>query len=208
MLKQIAGILLVNKLRAILVMEADFNFHNKLIFGKRMVDVARSEGIIPAEQYADKQSTADDGSFEKILESDISCQKKLPLCIISADAANCYDRVHHTILALLFLALGVHTGAISAMLQSIQMMKFFLRTGWGESKGFIGGNILKILHGLCQGNGAAPASWLVLSSVLVTICKNLGFGSRVESPITRVWLDIMGVLYVDDTDLFIMAKCV
>ena len=85
---------------------------------------------------------------------------------------------------------------------------FFLRTGWGESKGFIGGNILKILHGLCQGNGAAPTSWLVLSSVLVTIYKNLGFSSRVESPITRVWLDIMGVLYVDDTDLFTMTECV
>ena len=70
------------------------------------------------------------------------------------------------------------------------------------------GNILKILHGLYQWNGAAPASWLVLSNVLVTIYKNLGFGSRVESPITRVWLDIMGVLYVDDTDLFIMAECV
>ena len=206
MLKQIAGIALVNKLRAILLMEADFNFHNKLTFGKRMVDATRSAGVIPAEQYADKQSTPDDGSFDKILESDISRQKKLPLCIISTNAVNCYNRVHHTILTLLFLALGVHTGTISAMLRSMQMMIFFLRTGWGESKGFIGGNILKILHGLCQGNGAAPASWLVLSYVLITIYKNLGFGSRVESPITRVWLDIMGVLYVDDTDLFIMAE--
>ena len=116
MLKKIAGIALVNKLRAILLMEADFNFHNKLIFGKRMVDAARSGGIIPAEQYADKQSTADGGSFDKILESDISRQKKLPLCIISTDTANCYDIVHHTILALLFLALGVDTGAIIAML--------------------------------------------------------------------------------------------
>ena len=42
----------MNKLRAILLMEADFNFHNKLILGKRMVDTARLEGLIPAEQYA------------------------------------------------------------------------------------------------------------------------------------------------------------
>ena len=91
MLEKIAGIALVNKLRAILLMEADFNFHNKLIFGKRMVDAARAEGLIPTEQYATQQSTADDGLFDKILESDISCQKRLPLCIISADAANCYD---------------------------------------------------------------------------------------------------------------------
>ena len=72
MMDKIAGIALVNKLRAILLMEADFNFHNKLIFGKRMVDAARAEGLIPAEQYATQQSTAEDGSFDKILESNIS----------------------------------------------------------------------------------------------------------------------------------------
>ena len=49
MLEKIAGIALVNKLRAILLMEADFNFHNKLFFGNRMLDQARSNGIIPAE---------------------------------------------------------------------------------------------------------------------------------------------------------------
>ncbi len=173
-----------------------------------MVDVARAEGLIPPEQYATQQSTSEDGSFDKILESDISRQKRLPLCIISADAANCYDRVHHLIIALLFLALGVGSGSITAMLSTIQLMKFFLKTGWGESQSFMGGNILRILHGLCQGNGAAPAAWLMLSSVLVTVYKNLGFGSTVESPMTRVWLENMGVLFVDDTDLFIMNECV
>ena len=54
MLENIAGLDLVNKLRSILLMEADFNFHNKLILGKGMVDTARSEGPIPAEQYAIK----------------------------------------------------------------------------------------------------------------------------------------------------------
>jgi len=33
MLEKIAGIALVNKLRAILLMEADYNFHNKFLFG-------------------------------------------------------------------------------------------------------------------------------------------------------------------------------
>ena len=70
-------------------------------------------------------------------------------------------------------------GSIAAILQSIQMMKFFLKTGWGESTSSISGNIMRILHGLCQGNGAAPAAWLMLRSVLVMVYKNLGFGSRV-----------------------------
>ena len=64
-LEKIAGIALVNKLQSIPLMEADFNMHNKLIFGKRMSDAARSEGIVHPEHCSDKQSTAKDGTFEK-----------------------------------------------------------------------------------------------------------------------------------------------
>ena len=207
MLEKIAGLALVSKLRAILLMEADFNMHNKLYFGKRMLDRARDQGIIPGEQYSDKQSTADDGTFDKILQSDIGRQRRLPFAIISADAANCYDRINHAIMALLFLALGVQTGTIRSMLRSIQLMKFFLRTGWGESTSFIGGDPSRILHGMCQGNGASPAAWLVLSAVIVASYKSLGFGCKMRSPITKTVIDSMGVLYVDDTDLYIMHEC-
>ena len=36
------------------------------------------------------------------------------------------------------------------------------------------------------------------------VYKSLGFGAKMESLITRAMLDIMGVLYVGDTDLFIL----
>ena len=39
-LEKIAGIALVSKLRAILLMEADFNFHSKIIFEKHNLDQA------------------------------------------------------------------------------------------------------------------------------------------------------------------------
>ena len=133
MLEKIAGIALVNKLCAILLMEADFNFHNKLIFGKRMLDQARANGVIPAEQYSEKESTAEDGSYDKILQSDISRQTRQRMSIVSADAANCYEHVNHAIIAIIFLCLGVWGGSITTMLRAIQLMKFYLRTGWGES---------------------------------------------------------------------------
>jgi len=125
MLEKIAGIALVNKLHAILLMEADSNFHNKLIFGKRTLDQVRANGIIPLEQYNKQQTTAEDGSFNKILQSDISRQFKKMMSIVSADAANCYDRVHHAIMVLIFLSLGVGVDPVASMLRSIQLMKFF-----------------------------------------------------------------------------------
>ena len=207
MLEKIAGLALVNKLRAILLMEADFNMHNKIIFGKRMLDSARAGGMIPEEHFSDKGKTAEDGKFSNILMCDLSRQRRQKTGSISANAGNCYDRIHHAIMALVFLALGVPTGAITSMLRSIQLMQFFLRTGWGESDSFIGGEILKILHGLCQGNGAAPAAWLFLSTVLIRIYKRRGHGAKLSTPITRCILDIMGVCFVDHTDLFIFNAC-
>ena len=45
MLEKIAGVAVVTKLRAILLMEADFNCHNRIIFGDRMMKLAREKRI-------------------------------------------------------------------------------------------------------------------------------------------------------------------
>ena len=74
MLEKIAGVALVNKLRAILLMEADFNFHNKLIFGRKMLAQARLLHLIPAEKFSKKENTAEDGGLQKVLGYDISRQ--------------------------------------------------------------------------------------------------------------------------------------
>ena len=46
MLEKVAGVFLVTKLRAILLKEGDFNFHNRLIFGKRMLALSRKNGLV------------------------------------------------------------------------------------------------------------------------------------------------------------------
>ena len=67
MLEKIAGLALVTKLQATLLMEADFNFHNKLVFGIYMLTGARCNGLIPPKQYNKQQITAEDDSFGKVL---------------------------------------------------------------------------------------------------------------------------------------------
>ena len=97
MLEKIAGIALVTKLRGILLMEADFNFHNKLIFGKIMLDLARENGMIPEEVYSDNGRTAEDAILQQVLAYDIAHQTKRPLLVASVDASSCYDRVAHAV---------------------------------------------------------------------------------------------------------------
>ena len=100
MLEKVAGVALVTKLRAILLMEADFNFHNKLIFGKRMLDLAWAHNLVPEEIHSAKGKTSEDAILHQLLMYDIARQLRRPLLVASVDASQCYDRVAHAIAAL------------------------------------------------------------------------------------------------------------
>ena len=89
MLGKIAGVALVNKLRAILLMEADFNFHNKFAFGYLALNKLYEEGYIPEEQYSQQQSTAKDAKLDFRPSMDLSRQKRTPIGVMSADVSNC-----------------------------------------------------------------------------------------------------------------------
>ena len=55
MLEKKEGLIHISKLRATLLMEADFNFSNKLIFGWRMMHFAEDHNDIPFECYGSHQ---------------------------------------------------------------------------------------------------------------------------------------------------------
>ena len=72
--------------------------------------------------------------------------------ISSVGAANCYDCIAHAIASLVFQPFGVPEEAIETMLTSIEEMKYFLFTAYGDSKEFVGSTIEVKFQGLCQGN--------------------------------------------------------
>ena len=125
MLEKVSGVKLISKLQAILLMEADFNAANKIIFGQRMLQNARKYKLIPNEIFSKKQRMADDGILSKILFYDISRQLRMPATLASVDAANCYDRVTHAIASLVFQAFGATSSATNAMLMAIQQRYSF-----------------------------------------------------------------------------------
>ena len=98
-----------------------------------------------------------DETLSKTLFWDISCQAKLSTGLASIDAANCYDSIAHAVASLVFQSFGVPEEAITSMLTAIQEMKYFLRTGYGDSTNCRGSTVALKFQGLCQGNGAAPA---------------------------------------------------
>ncbi len=125
LLEKVPGVALVDKLRAILLMEGDFIFFYKWIFGHVAVNKLYKIGYILEDQYSKKSSTAKDSKLDNRLTMDRSRQFRQPIIAISANADKCYDRINHFIMSLLLLAIGGEEGPISVMLRPIQQMRFF-----------------------------------------------------------------------------------
>ncbi len=208
MLEKIAGVCLVKKLRAIQLYEADFNCYNQFVFGKVAMDSLNSIGYTPQELFSQKGNMSKDTKFEKTLMADLSRQACHPMTVVSVDAAYCYNRVNHIIMSLVWLVLtNGNIPAIVASLICLQTMKFFKRTGFGESKTFFGGNnYIPYMMGLGQGNRAAPPSWTQLSAIMVTVFKQLDLGAKIKDTILDTLIHSMGALFVNNTDMYTLRE--
>ena len=89
---------------------------------------------------------------------DYARQRLIPLVTSSVDAAQCYNRIAHKMLALTLRGSKVPQKTVNSMLQPIREMEFYVRTAFGESTTYAGGKE-KVKQGECQGNGAAPAGF-------------------------------------------------
>jgi hypothetical protein len=65
MLEKTLGVTLVTKLRAILLMEGDFNATNKIVYGVRMMNNAQGHNLMPEEIFSEKNRMADDRTLCK-----------------------------------------------------------------------------------------------------------------------------------------------
>jgi hypothetical protein len=201
MLEKMFGCALITKLRSILLMEADFNAANKIVFGQRMLNNARKFDLIPDEIYSERNRLAEDGTLTKVIFYDIVRQSRRPVGIAAVNADNCYNRIAHPIVLMVFQAIGVPVNATVLMLSTIQDMKFFLRMGYGDSTVFAGATGDIKMQGLCQGNSAALAGWLTTNITMIRAHKRNDHGVHLSKPITEGNTHVVGTIYVDDTNL-------
>ena len=182
-------------------MEADFNHSNKEIFGKRTLDNVRKHGLVPEEMYSEGGKVPGDGTLAKVIFNNVVRQTRLSAGVESVDAANCYNSVAHTIASLTCQAFGVPAEVVYLMITTIEDMKYYLRRTYGDSKNFRGHKIAVKFQGLCQGNGAAPAGWAVISIVIIGAHKKKGHGGHFVCPISCRTGHLSTILFVDDNDL-------
>ena len=84
-------------------------------------------------------------------------------------------------------------------------MQHHVRTSFGDSKTYCGGEKWtedwgKKTHGNCQGNRDGPAKWTAISSPLLTILKEEGYGIRFSSPMEGEEIAMSAFGFVDGMD--------
>ena len=100
-------------------MEADFNDANKIVYGNQMLANTNKYKLMPEDIFSERNRMADGGGLAKVILYDIVRQQIVPAGIASVDAANCYNRVAHSIASLVFQSFGVGEKSATAMLEAI-----------------------------------------------------------------------------------------
>ena len=206
LLEKVKGNIFIDKMRAICLLEADYNWLNKLVYAKWMMDRAYDAGIVPAEQFARRGVQAAEGVLTTSLFSDIVRVMHRTAAIESVDLANCYDAVAHPIASIALQSFKVRQTTVAMMLYVLQTMKFYLRTAYGQSESSYGGTKEDPTMGLAQGNGAAPPGFLAVATLMINAYKRLGHGVDFITPWTGDAFYLAAILFVDDSDLLHLAS--
>ena len=156
LLKRI-GVWLAEKLRTILLLEADFNMNNKAL-GNDAMKVGEKHGWFVKDNYGGRKDLqAVEVSLNAQLTFNSIWARRGRAVIMSNDAKGCYDRIAHTVVTLALRRLGMPKPAVQSMIDTIQHMEHHIRTAFGDCTDHYGGNDEAPPQGLLQGNGAGPA---------------------------------------------------
>ena len=206
MLEKVKGNINVEKLRGILLMEADYNFINKLLIGQRVMKTIERRKAVPEELAGSRKlHEAVEVALNRKLSSDVMRQLRRPGTITGVDASQCYDRIVHSIVILIARHVGLNLLPLLALFGVIQHMKYYVRTGFGESTSMYGGTRDIPFQGTCQGNGASPAYWILITMVMVRVMYKRGHVMSLQYPMSDEELRCMGFVFVDDNDLIIIG---
>ena len=101
LLEKVPGNIHIDKMCPICLFEMNYNYLNKFVFSKQMMNKALDAGIVPAEQFAKRGLQANQGVVVSGLFCDIAQSLHKIAAIESIDLANCKDAVAHPIVSML-----------------------------------------------------------------------------------------------------------
>ena len=164
----------------IVLIEGDHQLNGKRL-GKLAMEKAdkRFSLIIAREQYGSRKGHHPaEVLLNTRLVDDILRIKRKPRIICSNDAMSCYNRITHAIFAICLRRLGVHPNPIKSSILTLQALEHHIRMEFGDSDCSYCGSKNYPLQGLVQGYGPPPTGWVVISTPLIEMMREAGYGLK------------------------------
>jgi hypothetical protein len=201
-----AGVYDVEKMRTIQLMHAVFNMNNKKL-GRDMMKSAEACNILAREQFGSrKHHQSITAALNKRLTMDLLRQRRQAGALCSNDAKSCYDRIVHNIASLAMRRTGMPAEPIRSMFETLQKAAHRVTTAYGISEQTYGTDLAIPYQGVGQGNGAGPAIWAVISTVIIAMMSTAGHGFHMLSAISTTLITMVCYAFVDDTDV-VQSAC-
>jgi hypothetical protein len=197
-----AEVALVEKLGTIVLFQGDFNYMNKHI-GHHMMKDSEAYDQLTWEQYGSRKvQKAINQALNKVLSFDLIRHAWLDAAMCSNDAKSCYDRILHAIVSILMQQNNIPASAYICVFTTLQNLHHTFRKIFGDSKSGYEGNLWTVpYYGVGQGNGAGPAIWTVVRTLVLKMMKDENFGFMYKTSIEGKELHFMVYSFIDDTDI-------
>jgi hypothetical protein len=169
----------MDKLRTIELLEADCNFINKHVARKAMYQAERMlTGLAPEQYGSRKYFRSIDHVLNKLLSFELLHQFKQPGIVIPTNLKSCYDRICHAVASLSLCSQGVAESEVVCMFSTLQHLSHTIRCAYGTSTESYGNDLWVVpMQGVYQGNGAGHVIWAVVSSTVLQILHQEGYGA-------------------------------
>ena len=201
------GNIRVDKLRTLILGEADWNMGGRIHINRRMLQNAEKHDLIPEEHYGGRHGhKATDAVLTKRLTLDTFRLNKQPAAVTSTDVANCYDRMVHSYITMSARRLGTQMAVLTALLRPLQESRHYIRTAFGDSTTFYGGKRRVPYQGSGQGNASSSPFWLIVSAPLIQLLTANNVCASFTSAITLATIALTMVMYVDDNDIYVTSS--
>jgi hypothetical protein len=187
-------------------MHAVFNMNNKKL-GRNMMKAAEaSNALAPEQSGSRKHHQSNTAGLNKRLTMDILRQRRQAGALYSNDAKSCYDRIVHMIASLAMRRTGMPAEPVRSMFETLQKAAHRVTTAYRVSKQTYGTDMEIPYQGVGQGNGAGPAIWVVISTVIIAMMSTAGHGFNLLSAMTKTLITMACYAFVNDTDV-IQSAC-
>jgi hypothetical protein len=155
------------------------------------------------EQYGSREGeNVIEQAPNKVISFDFIRQARMDADMCSNDAKSCYDRIVYSITSIIMQHQNFPASSCICVFTTLQNLHYTVRTIYGDSKSSCGGTLREVPYsGVGQGNGAGPAIWAVVSTPVLKMMKDEGFGFMYKTSIEGKQLHFVGYSFVDDTDI-------